>query len=186
MPFTDLKGAARLVERIDEILALVRAWKPSNGHPEVVEVPEDQSLGAEKFFELDARIHGLVIAIGFPAPSPQRHDGAPLSGFTRLGFSANWRGAYGVVRWAQGLIALKHAAQEILDVAKSNEPDRRTPDTPAVRELCDLLSKKAGSGRPFIQVARDYTGEKPGKDRRAKMLLRQAQRFPHLWKRDDE
>lgn len=59
------------------------------------------------------------------------------------------------------------------------------PDNPDVRDLCRLLSRGSRGGKSLIQIAREFTKENPPKDPKARNLLRQAQRFRHLWRRDD-
>jgi hypothetical protein len=57
----------------------------------------------------------------------------------------------------------------------------RLPDTPDVRDLCRLLQKELPKGRSHLEIAREFTGEMPDKDKKAKSLLRQARRYRHLW-----
>jgi hypothetical protein len=59
------------------------------------------------------------------------------------------------------------------------------PDNADVRDLCQLLEKHLKTGKSQRQIAREFTGERPGKDRKAQSLLRQARRFRHLWERQD-
>lgn len=63
------------------------------------------------------------------------------------------------------------------------------PSTADVRDLCHLLDKQREArkqGKPEITIAREFTGETPANDRRARSLLRQARRYPHLWKDDKD
>ncbi len=191
MPFTDLNGALRLVHRIDEILALVRSWSEEQRFRNAPITRQIPISGLAKFEELDARIGGLMNALGFVLPpslirvSSNSPSKPFVHGFTELGLP-NRQCMLHPHEWERRILAVRHAAEEILDVARSNESDKRLPDTPRVRELCALLAKKAASGRPLIQIARDLTGEKPKKDRTARSLLRQAQRYRHLWQSDDK
>jgi hypothetical protein len=57
----------------------------------------------------------------------------------------------------------------------------RLPDTPDVLDLCRLLQKEVPRGRSHLEIAREFTGEMPDKDKKAKSLLRQARRYRHLW-----
>lgn len=57
------------------------------------------------------------------------------------------------------------------------------PESQEVRDLCYKLRKELGEGRSQMAIARELTGESEGDDRRARSLLRQARRFPHLWKK---
>ncbi len=57
------------------------------------------------------------------------------------------------------------------------------PDSREVRDLCHALQRELPNGRSQIVIARELTGESEGDDRKAKSLLRQARRFPHLWKK---
>jgi hypothetical protein len=57
----------------------------------------------------------------------------------------------------------------------------RLPDTPDVRDLCHLLQKELPKGRTQNEIAREFTGEMPGDDKKAQSLLRQARRYRHLW-----
>lgn len=57
----------------------------------------------------------------------------------------------------------------------------RLPDTPDVRDLCRLLQKELAKGRTQNEIAREFTGEMPGDDKKAQSLLRQARRYRHLW-----
>jgi hypothetical protein len=58
----------------------------------------------------------------------------------------------------------------------------RWPDNHDVRDLCILLSKLSGQ-KSDAEIARDFTREVMGRDKKAKNLLRQARRYRHLWKR---
>ena len=63
---------------------------------------------------------------------------------------------------------------------------QRQPDNVDVRDLCKLLEKnrahlKAGT-KSEIGVAREHTGEPIGNCPDADNLLRQARRYPDLWK----
>jgi hypothetical protein len=73
--------------------------------------------------------------------------------------------------------------RSVADSGKKSGP--RSPDNPDVRDLCRLLEKHGKGGKSYIQIARDFTREKPGSDSRARSLLRQACRFRHLWSRAD-
>ena len=70
------------------------------------------------------------------------------------------------------------------DSAKRRSPS--LPDNPDVRDLCHLLNKNRDAlnskTKTEIGIAREFTGESAHRDRKAKNLLRQARRFPHLWK----
>jgi hypothetical protein len=57
------------------------------------------------------------------------------------------------------------------------------PASQEVRDLCRALQKELPNGRSQMVIARELTGESEGDDRKAKSLLRQARRFPHLWKK---
>jgi hypothetical protein len=67
-----------------------------------------------------------------------------------------------------------------------DKTDPKMPDNPDVRDLCHLLGKnqeKISKGDTSeIGVAREFTS---GNDKKAASLLRQARRFPHLWRRAD-
>jgi len=69
--------------------------------------------------------------------------------------------------------------KEETDNPKNTGP--RMPDNPDVRDLCAALAKHASGEGSLIQIARNFTREKPGNDRRARSLLRQACRYRHLW-----
>jgi hypothetical protein len=63
---------------------------------------------------------------------------------------------------------------------------QRQPDNVDVRDLCKLLEEnqlkiKAGA-KSEIGVAREFTREQVGNCPKAQNLLRQARRYPHLWK----
>jgi hypothetical protein len=60
------------------------------------------------------------------------------------------------------------------------------PDSQQVRDLCRKLQKELPGGLSQIAIARESTGETEGNDRKAQSLLRQARRFPHLWKPADK
>ena len=84
---------------------------------------------------------------------------------------------------------------ESLDKEDSGSADNEerqfepTPDNPDVRDLCFLLRanrNKIESGeKTLIDIARGFTGESTGNDSKAQGLLRQARRFPRIWKRAD-
>lgn len=61
----------------------------------------------------------------------------------------------------------------------------RQADSADVRDLCKLLEKHSGKGKALIDIAREFTRETRGNDRKARSLLRQARRYSHLWKRAD-
>src|SRR4051794_7485393 len=118
MPFSDMRGAARLTERIDEILALVRSWPGSrfdnNGSPVTRQItPGD----LPKFEELDAKIGALMNALGFSFP-PSIFSGTlhtHLHGYTKLRLLRSTE-ADRPDEWERRMIAVKHSAQEIVDV----------------------------------------------------------------------
>jgi hypothetical protein len=64
MPFTDLAGAARLCHRIDEILALVRSWPGSLIRGDTPTLRQFTKDGLGRFDDLDAKIGGLMHAMG--------------------------------------------------------------------------------------------------------------------------
>lgn len=75
------------------------------------------------------------------------------------------------------------------DADTRNKFPASLPDNPDVRDLCHRLGKgrdriSAGAVSE-IGIAREFTGEAPGNDKKARSLLRQARRFTHLWKRAD-
>src|ERR1700722_18684100 len=113
MPFTDIKGASRLIERIDQIVALVRSWSGShehNGSPTVRSMPAEDR---PRFEELDARIGALMNALGFSFPpsllSPSKHKF--IHGYTQIELMQGYRVNY-PDEWERRIIAVKHAAQE--------------------------------------------------------------------------
>lgn len=108
-----------------------------------------------------------------------------MLGYTELMLQADGLTAF-PQDWERRLIAAKHYAQELLDVTEEKSSDQRVPESADVRDLCAMLQKHAGRGKSLIQIARDFTHEKPRKDRKARSLLRQAQRYPHLWKSADK
>lgn len=73
--------------------------------------------------------------------------------------------------------------------ADNRQKKSRLPVNPDVRDLCQLLAnnlaKKKDKRKTDIAVSREFTREKPGKDKKAKSLLRQARRFSHVWNRAD-
>ena len=119
MPFSDPNGAVRLVKRIDEILALVRSWPIESGRKEgmitVRVIPKGELA---RFDELDAKIGALMTALGFSfPPSSLIQSVAPYHrGFTRI------RMIHNTVdypeEWEERLTAVRHAAQEMLEVAQ--------------------------------------------------------------------
>jgi hypothetical protein len=188
MPFTDLKGAARLVERIDEILALVRSWP---GESSVYEgIPTRRNFTADdlfKFNELDGRIGGLMRALGMAFPPSQLQESQLrfAHGYTHLWLFRRRLTADYPHEWERRLLAVKHASQEILDVSDEKKSSGKHPDTADVRDLCAMLADPANRGKPKIGIARSLTKERAGKDKKAHSLLRQARRFPHLWRQAD-
>jgi hypothetical protein len=77
----------------------------------------------------------------------------------------------------------ERTADSKTDTRKKGPPT--LPDSPDVRDLCRLLQKHLPEGWKQIEIARKFTGEMPGDDRKAANLLRQARRFPHLWRSAD-
>lgn len=63
---------------------------------------------------------------------------------------------------------------------------RMYPDNVDVLDLCRALQKRSGSAKPLIQIARDFTGESMGNSPKADMLMRQARRYPHLWRKSGD
>lgn len=65
----------------------------------------------------------------------------------------------------------------------AQKPVKKMPDNPDVRDLCAELEKNAkkpsGKKRSEMQVALDFARDN---EKKAKNLLRQARRYPHLWK----
>ncbi len=55
------------------------------------------------------------------------------------------------------------------------------PESDEVIKLCRKLKADLPEGYSQITIARDFTGEKEGEDKKAKSLLTQARRFRHLW-----
>ena len=84
-------------------------------------------------------------------------------------------------------LAESHSRQPF-DPGEQPDNERKTrqnlPDNADVRDLCHLLAKKRGSGKPLIQIAREFTHETTGDSPKADSLLRQARRYSHLWKSD--
>ena len=70
------------------------------------------------------------------------------------------------------------------DVTRKDGP--QMPDSVDVLDLCKLLAKNRhkiqSSEKSEASVAREFTKETKGKDKKAKNLLRGARRYPHLWK----
>ena len=81
------------------------------------------------------------------------------------------------------------AARQKRSKADNRKKKIALPAAPDVRDLCQLLAKnrgkKKGKQKTEIAVAREFTHEKPGKDKKANSLLRQARRHSHVWKRAD-
>lgn len=80
-------------------------------------------------------------------------------------------------------------AKDVLDGAppandKGQKLSQGMPDNPDVRDLCHLLDKNreqiSTGTKTEIGLAREFTR---GNNVKAKNLLRQARRYPHLWKR---
>ena len=61
---------------------------------------------------------------------------------------------------------------------------KRMPDNTDVLDLCKKLAERK-AGRSLMSVAREFTKEPADKCPKAGSLLRQARRFPHLWKPDN-
>lgn len=59
------------------------------------------------------------------------------------------------------------------------------PENDEVVKLCRKLKSDLSEGYSQITIARDFTGESEGGDKKAQSLLRQARRFSHLWKQAD-
>ncbi len=84
----------------------------------------------------------------------------------------------------------EHQEQSGERTADSNTDTRenvppRIPESTDVRDLCQLLQKHLPKGQKQIEIAREFTGEMPGKDPKAKSLLRQARRYRNLWAEAD-
>jgi hypothetical protein len=130
MPFTDLKGAARLIQRIDEIIALVRSWPMSEQHDGCLEIPQDDpSRGWDAWWILDAQVGGLITALGLHPPDPQSRGSIQYStmGKTQIVRVSRFY-VERMDEWESRLIWVKHAAQEILDVAGSGDQPTKSDD----------------------------------------------------------
>jgi hypothetical protein len=66
---------------------------------------------------------------------------------------------------------------------KSGKTQIKWPDNAIVRNLCKVLAERKSTDSQ-LGLARQITGEKPGKDKKAKSILRQARRYRHLWETD--
>jgi hypothetical protein len=70
--------------------------------------------------------------------------------------------------------------------SKTDKQKQIQPASVDVRDLCHKLERELPKGVTQIAVAREFTGETEGHDPKAQSLLRQARRFPHLWKPADK
>ncbi len=114
----DLIAAVRLIERINEIVALVESWPAERiNDAGIVYMRKCTPDDLERFDELDARVGGLMnkLGIGFPQPALWECRGIPLRGYTELSV-IRLRTADLPNLWGDRLRSVKHAVHEIVDV----------------------------------------------------------------------
>jgi hypothetical protein len=87
--------------------------------------------------------------------------------------------------WSSMRLEFVHAklSERLEEDDRLNSSGMPWPDNPDVRDLCKDLAEKSHR-MSHIEVAREFTGEQPGDDKKARSLLRQARRFRHLWEAD--
>jgi hypothetical protein len=90
--------------------------------------------------------------------------------------------------------AMRFELQEILEprpAGEEKQPDRPDshkkvsqdfPQNPDIRDLCLLLAKELPKGRKKIEIAMEFASVSK---REAENMLRQCNRFPHLWKAEN-
>lgn len=183
--------ATRLLQAIDNLLEFVDA------HNELTRNP-DRTLSAgdiKRLTELDANVESLRIRISglrmlscSPSVSAERTFGyTELNIIFRRHLSFAFRAS---PEWRQRMESFRMTVVGLQFDDKAKNPHAKQPDNPDVRDLCHLLAKEQShihSGKKStISIAREFTHEKPNKDRKARSLLRQARRYPHLWKSADK
>jgi hypothetical protein len=76
----------------------------------------------------------------------------------------------------------KWKASQSAKIDSGNKFPALLPESQEVRDLCQKLQRELPEGHKQSEIARDVAG---GDDKKAQSLLRQARRFPHLWKNSD-
>ena len=84
--------------------------------------------------------------------------------------------------WSYFAFTIDHtklAERMAADNDSAKEHRIKWPDNPDVRDLCAVLARDGGGTKSEIEIAREFAA---GDNDKAENLLRQARRFPHLWK----
>jgi hypothetical protein len=182
----------RVATRCSEVLA---AWVHTElSH--VFQAADPVELGREfgdselvdTGYELKYRALARELISGFEAPRDVERMAAFLCRVMHLQPSEfhklTPKGRYEFALMAKEVLAGAPPARD-----RSQKDSQGMPDNPDVRDLCHLLDKNrdslASGAKTEIGVAREFTRETPADDTKAQNLLRQARRYPRLWKRTD-
>jgi hypothetical protein len=90
---------------------------------------------------------------------------------TRGEIAAEWRAAVKAIT----------APNDSADNAK--KPENNLPENPDVRDLCLFLKAKRSDFATEIMCARGFCERHGIETEKASSLMRQARRYPHLWRR---
>ncbi|NLY00953.1 MAG: hypothetical protein GXY83_33095 [Rhodopirellula sp.] len=143
-------------------LPLLAAWKESL-----------RTAGPQA--ETTVKLHGLFAALGQAYRDPQPCHAAAIRGYCQY-----LRQHLGGTEAATGENSGATAANG--DRTPDTKPDTRKISSPQSVELHRFVQKLKRDLRPgvrYIDVARDFAN---GDQKKAESLLRQANRYPHLWK----
>ena len=198
-------------EVIDSFVTLTTQRDPfnfdsfSHAIDEPVQVFDFDEDSASYHAAAEDLVYSLVLAM-FPKNEPSRitrQDAETLSATDIKGIAAalcNTTGhdlrdakqrlsklAHGVAK-EYARLRVKHPTKKCAATSDSIRTLKETslprlPVSVNVLDLCRLLNKELPNGKTQSQIAREFMRETDGDDRKAQALLRQARRFPHLWRR---
>lgn len=175
-------AARELVSSIDALLAFI------DDHPEI---PETEFEIREKLIKLDVAVYVGAFSLKFPLPEAKDHPEpirAQFFGKTNIPTDTDVDSG-GLLLLKSESWMLDMTSLRALALSKLKKIPPKYPVNQDVRDLCFQLHQcadKIASGQmTAIGVAREFVGETEDQEKIANNILRQAQRFPHLWKSHD-